>query len=563
MVASIVPASIAATPADRTATQEYLQATYQLEQEDLHDVTASRSGVVVLAERLGQECHGVLAGEPTEEGPSLSAPLPPRARGERQRSELQKTTIEEEIGVALEEPIYQALQAPTEAFAAQVAPLSWSDPRIAPLVRQQASRLEERQTPPVADACADMKAWAQSGYHRLSPASRSFEAAQNAARSRAPAKPRAEPSVESLLKPYEGPRQRKLIRRIRALRTELLRALVTTFHTISRVGRALGEPESPFEEREREPVLGHGKTSAGGTYVVRAERAETSSPGPRCRHPLSVEFSERSTNSVSFSSGSSLCLTGHSSGLPSVECEGRAISITATVPASVRTVTLLLSDGRTITSGVVGISRRYGGPGGVYAQAVRGHSPYPVSLTELAGNGSVVRVVGLARQRCPPKSTIGPLRFVDLVQATTPEGEPFTITGVLVGFGRNRTSLELAITAGMRNVEESRIEVGGKPKAFPWSLAAECPPHPYSIIYGILSPPGASVLARTPTGLVPLTAVPLAADLHAKGPLVYGVFAALPSELIVRSSNGATLYTESLAARAKEEAEFCEGYEEG
>ncbi|HLH14466.1 MAG TPA: hypothetical protein VKV16_06720, partial [Solirubrobacteraceae bacterium] len=101
-----------------------------------------------------------------------------------------------------------------------------------------------------------------------------------------------------------------------------------------------------------------------------------------------------------------------------------------------------------------------------------------------------------------------------------------------------------------------------KPKAFPWSLALECPPHEVAIVYGILAGPGASVLARTPQGLVPLTVVPLAADLHAKGPLVYGMFAALPSELVVRRADGSTLYSENLTARAREEAQFCEGYAE-
>jgi hypothetical protein len=56
--------------------------------------------------------------------------------------------------------------------------------------------------------------------------------------------------------------------------------------------------------------------------------------------------------------------------------------------------------------------------------------------------------------------------------------------------------------------------------------------------------------------------VAIAPDLHPGGPLVYGVFSTLPSELIVQSSDGSTLYTESLAAKGKEEAEFCEGYEE-
>ena len=73
---------------------------------------------------------------------------------------------------------------------------------------------------------------------------------------------------------------------------------------------------------------------------------------------------------------------------------------------------------------------------------------------------------------------------------------------------------------------------------------------------------GDSVLARTSEGLVPLTTVPIAAELNAREPLVYGVFSTVPQELVVRNSEGSTLYTESLAMRADEEAEFCAGYEE-
>jgi hypothetical protein len=83
-------------------------------------------------------------------------------------------------------------------------------------------------------------------------------------------------------------------------------------------------------------------------------------------------------------------------------------------------------------------------------------------------------------------------------------------------------------------------------------------------VYGILRAPGDSVLARTPSGLVQLTKVPISAHLQSGGPLAYGVFAALPSELIVRRSDGTVLYAESLAKQGREQTEFCEGYgEEG
>jgi hypothetical protein len=211
--------------------------------------------------------------------------------------------------------------------------------------------------------------------------------------------------------------------------------------------------------------------------------------------------------------------------------------MTFAVPSSVRTARLLLSDGRTISSRVVRIPRRYGGPGGIYVQAVRGCSPYPISLTELDTNGDVVRVVQLKLLRCHREPPEKRPTFVKLAEGATPEGEPFRIEGIAFQFG-GHTSFNVGLNAGLfarRNV----IEVGDvKPKAFPWSLAMECPPHEFAIVYGILSPPGNSVLARTSAGLVPLTKVAIAADLHSKGPLVYGVFSTLPSELVVLRSDG-------------------------
>src|SRR5262249_39575745 len=125
---------------------------------------------------------------------------------------------------------------------------------------------------------------------------------------------------------------------------------------------------------------------------------------------------------------------------------------------------------------------------------------------------------------------------------------------------RRQTEFFLGPQPGMRSSEAG--EEHGKQKQFQWELSNECAPHPYSLLDGILAPPGAVVLVRTPAGLTPLTKVELAASMHAEGPLFYGVYAATPTEIVVERSDGSVLYTESLAARATEETEFCEGYAE-
>jgi hypothetical protein len=68
--------------------------------------------------------------------------------------------------------------------------------------------------------------------------------------------------------------------------------------------------------------------------------------------------------------------------------------------------------------------------------------------------------------------------------------------------------------------------------------------------------------AATRQGTVALNIVPVEPRLHAKGPLAYGVFSTLPSELTVLGTSGSTVYTENLQTKATEAAQFCEGYAE-
>ena len=93
-------------------------------------------------------------------------------------------------------------------------------------------------------------------------------------------------------------------------------------------------------------------------------------------------------------------------------------------------------------------------------------------------------------------------------------------------------------------------------------LEASCSSHPFTIVYGWLKAPGASVLAQTSTGLVALAKAPVPAALHAKGVIAYGAFPAPPTALVVRAPDGRTLAREDLSRRAAEQTEYCEGYAE-
>lgn len=216
-----------------------------------------------------------------------------------------------------------------------------------------------------------------------------------------------------------------------------------------------------------------------------------------------------------------------------------------------------LGDGHSVTAPVVQIPSNYGGPAGVIIDAFRGYSRSPVSLQELSASGKVVRTVNLQRIRCAQKSTAvsGP-EFITLVTTTTPTGEPLAIQGTLVHFsGQTEFSLD---GTGSSEISEER----GTSKPFQWNASTECEPHRYTLIDGILTSPGASVLVRIPSGLVALTKVELAASTHAPGPLFYGVYTTPPTEIVVERPDGAILYSESLVAKVTEETEYCEGYAE-
>ena len=130
------------------------------------------------------------------------------------------------------------------------------------------------------------------------------------------------------------------------------------------------------------------------TFTVRRVSRQESLD-PSCRHPVSVEVSQRRSHGDGIalsSSGGTVCLSGSGERRPATDsCSDGEASITTAVPGDVRTVRLRLSDGSSVSSAVVRIPRTDGGPGGVYVQAIRAERRRAVSLTELDRHGHVVR----------------------------------------------------------------------------------------------------------------------------------------------------------------------------
>jgi hypothetical protein len=471
---------------------------------------------------------------------------------------VQKQTIDLEIDLKIFAAAGRVLRGPYDAYIATADRLTWSNPTITALVHQQAAGIRESIASPHVAPCAQMRGWAASGFHRLPPGSKSLEEARQAREKQATEEHATEGDLGELLRPSEVPAERTIARRITALERKL-NVQEHTHEVESNAGYrlelALGEKPSRFASQRHAPAIATGRTHAGTKFVIRTSAGETTPAS--CKHEVQVEV--RKGHSAS---GSGICLSEGPRPRPSSECSGPVETIEFATPPDVRRVRVRLSNGRTVTASTVPIPVKDGGPMGVFIDAFRGYDPYPVSAQELNSNGRVIRTVSLRGVRCRKEPAGGgpeSPQFVNLATVMSPYGEPLNIEAILDRF-HGQTELSLISRSGIRNSE--RREEQSTPRQFQWQLSTECAPHPYTLLDGILLTPGASVLARTPAGLTPLTKVDLAASTHAEGPFFYGVYTTPPTEIVVESSNGSILYTESLAAKATEETEFCEGYAE-
>ncbi len=541
---------------DAQATHAYLIAQRKLAAALLHKAVAARGEESAAAAQIARACPGVVSGMPQELSPKPFSGFPPRARGENARLSQQKQTIEAELYSAVARAGDSAYRPVEEAYAAEIRQLSWSNPAIASALQAATTARLETVSAPAPPFCADARAWAQGGYLDLSAASREFEASQAAHRSSAQG---VELSLIKLLKPYENASDRALIRKTNALENKLLASAFAAVRKVFSLERIVGFPKVGTEPAK--PIaLGHGRTAAGTRFQV-SESGPLGAPGS-CHRWATVAYTRPGAPEVLIvgAPNNPICFSPPRYRHPALFCEAGIETIQTAVPASVRSVRLVLADGRTIESRVVRVPRRDGSPAGIYAQEIRGSTSHAVSLVELNAGGAVL-TVGLPRYRCvkprkePEELPLG----AELASGHTPEGETFTISA----FGSFNGEPFLSVDTGVDpELDEPAIFGLGASKTFPWSLSVGCAPHPYAILYGILVPPGKSVVAQTPQGAVALNVVPVEPRLHARGPLVYGVFSALPSELTVLGANGSTVYTENLQAKATEAAQFCEGYAE-
>ncbi len=557
---SATPAG-AVSVADRAATDSYLQARYEYAKAVTAGTPAAVAAFRAFASSLESECRDVLAGAEGK-GRIVRGPSP-REEGEQARLQHQRTAIEVELGRSASGAETAQLAPASMTFASSVSALRWSDPRVAAAVAREIEQTAASASGPSGpEVCADMRTWEQSGYVTLS--ARTLEIA---AKEAALFESLHLPSTQTLLRRYEGASERSLIRRTEALGARVASARGQALEKgYLRLEAAL-TGKKPVPTVSRPKAFGKGTTSSGARFTVTPE-ARGAFKRRDCRAEISVEYSVSEQvdggRIVATGGGGGLCIAGRAaSKRPVLSCESGQLTLVQALPADVRRVRLRLADRRTLLSRVVPIPAKDGGPAALYVQALAADSSKPVAITELAADGSTIATIPVpAHGRCPTRKQEEP-QTVALAHGTSPAGTVFTLTGEYATFEGGHGQFTLQLEDGVFG--ESQFRSSREPamkQPFEPTFGGGCEPAGWSIVYGVLRAPAASVSAVSAHGEEPLRIVAIPARLHADGALAYGVFAEAPARLIVRDAGGRTLSSVDLTAEDKKRREYCEGYAE-
>jgi hypothetical protein len=238
LAASFTSAAARPRPSDVMATRSYLMAELAANEALATD---DRAGVIAteqLAANLRRECPGVAANAPFD-SPS--------------REKLVFETAYAAV-LAYISPIRTTLRSELD----REAQLGWSDRMLTLLVHGLAARNALVGVSPP-DLCRDWRAWAASGFKTIPTATTNFLAYVGptivaSIEAHVAYGPELEVVIERLLKPYEGPSERRLQRRLDHLR-RLVRSRVPTGSLVAlrKIETALGL---------REHTLGHEESGA-------------------------------------------------------------------------------------------------------------------------------------------------------------------------------------------------------------------------------------------------------------------------------------------------------------
>jgi hypothetical protein len=585
----------ASTPADRAAVHAYLLDMYAYVQAITTAAPALVGAYEGAASRIAGECPGVLVGAPQgneiEIGPSILRRTA-RQRGEEKRQSTQLSDLEEELASELASAEQELRRPAVMALLANLKALPQGGPALSRVVHTQTIGLEEDQKVENTDVCADMQAWAGSGYRTLSQASRAIALRRETELAGFLRNLLAQSASESTPL-QETPADRTLVRKTSQLEKRTAKTIANSIDSARKrveaalglTARARGEERLKLTSHESKSSteFGAGRTAAGTSYTVWLERTK-GGPAGTCRSSVEVrrtDGAEPGILELITGTGSEVCLAPRKdrSEEPSVNCSEGLLTIKTAVLSATRTVDLYMSNGNQIVSHPVLVPRRLGGPDAFYYQAVRGPSPLPVSLAERDAQGHTLRVLKLRRivgcSKHPLKYLRGGKRT--LVRGSTPQGPSFSIVGERYRlFGRVHIQLKLRTGEGLVSSDEGGEEenVAEGPNgavAVPVKrttpldseISAACHPHEYSIFYGLLTQPRDTVLAKVAGKLVPVLSVRIPSSLHTGGALVYLASVSQPEEVLVRSPNGTILMNEDRSRTTSEGRETCEGESEG
>jgi hypothetical protein len=206
--------------ANTQATRAYLKARFLEIRADGPAYRAGITGIEQLAVKVQGECRGVLAGAPKNQSPS------------------EQEALAEVFAVVLRAP-ERAEHAVAARFARAVRRLRWSNGRLTRLVHSDAQRRALQSGILAPNLCADLKAWAASGY-TATPATTKGYLRRLTAAGATTLGASAQKNIKRQLGRYEDATARAIVRRTKKLEAQQARYAASVFSpATARVSQAL------------------------------------------------------------------------------------------------------------------------------------------------------------------------------------------------------------------------------------------------------------------------------------------------------------------------------------
>lgn len=201
---------------DVAATNAYIHANYTLVQAARANLPASQAAINSLGERVAGEC------------PLIAAKAPQDHNAEQ---------LSDEVVGSLEVVGYEADRQSMLAFGHAIRRLRWSNSKLTRMVHAYAAKLEGFPTLGLPNICADVGAWATSGFHTLAPTTVAFDKGFDAFSIE------AEEVKLRLLRPYESATEASLLRRTKQLEAPLAEFEAEAVSDYSKILNSLKLPQ--------------------------------------------------------------------------------------------------------------------------------------------------------------------------------------------------------------------------------------------------------------------------------------------------------------------------------